>query len=117
MISKTEMRGGEYKSRDLKMHLELRDQQLKTIIYIYTPHGNHKPTIYYRYTHSHTHTHTHTHTRGKRKREKRKRNPNITLKIVIKSQEKRQKIKKFLKTPTKTTHKQLTKWQSEHTYQ
>ena len=29
------MRGGEYKGRIFEMHLKLRDQQLKTIMYIY----------------------------------------------------------------------------------
>ena len=29
------MRGGEYKCRVFKMHLKLRDWQLKTILYIY----------------------------------------------------------------------------------
>ena len=72
------MTGGEYKWRIFKIHLELRDQQLKTIMYIETaipkPHDNHKPKIYNRYTHK-----------------KRKRNPNATLRIIIKSQEKRTK--------------------------
>ena len=35
MISKTVIvRAGDYKCRPVKMHLELRDQQLKTITYI-----------------------------------------------------------------------------------
>ena len=35
MISKPAMRRREYKCRILEMHLKLRDQQLKTILYIY----------------------------------------------------------------------------------
>ena len=36
MISKEViMRGGEYKCRVFKMHLKLRDQQLKTIMHLY----------------------------------------------------------------------------------
>ena len=53
------VRGGEYKCNVVKMHLKLRDQQLKTIICmyrdntinVYKPHGNHKPKIYNVYTH------------------------------------------------------------------
>ena len=48
MIPKTViMRGGEYKCRIFKVHLKLRDQQLKTIIYIHI----------YIYTHIYIHTH------------------------------------------------------------
>ena len=57
MISKPIiMRAGEYKCWIFEMHLKLRDQQLKTIIYInictsiLKSHGNHKPKIYNRYT-------------------------------------------------------------------
>ena len=46
--------------------------------------------------------------------QKRERNPNITLKIVIKSQEKTAKEEKRNK---KELQKQLTKWQLVHTYQ
>ena len=35
MIKPAIMRRGEYKCRILKMNLELRDQQLKTILYVY----------------------------------------------------------------------------------
>ena len=55
MISKPViMRKAEYKCRTLEMHLKLKDQQLKSIIYIYMdccikPHGNCKPKIL-RYT-------------------------------------------------------------------
>ena len=36
MLQKLEvMRRGEYTCRTLKMHLELRDQQLKTVLYMY----------------------------------------------------------------------------------
>ena len=44
---------GEYKSRLVKMHLKLRDQQLKNNVYIETiiqkPHGNHRTKIHNRY--------------------------------------------------------------------
>ena len=49
----------------------------------------------------HTHTHTHTH---------KQRTPNITLKTIIKSQEKGTKEKRGKKTYKNNT-KQLTKWQ------
>ena len=72
------VRRGEYKFRILEMYLQLRDQQLKTILYIYRllyqnliVTANQKSTV-----------DTHT---------KRKSNPKTTLKIVIKSQEKRTK--------------------------
>ena len=46
---------GEYKCRASKMHLKLRDEQLKTSMHIQTviqkAHGNHKTKIYKRYTH------------------------------------------------------------------
>ena len=45
---------------------------------------------------------------------KRERNPNITIKIVIKSQGKRAKEEERNK---KDLQKQVTKWQSVHTYQ
>ena len=41
----------------------------------------------------------------------RKRNPNTTIKLVIKSEEKRTKEEGKKKRPTKTNPKQLTKWQ------
>ena len=83
-----------------KMHLKLRDQQLKTITCIYisiyrllyknlTVNTNQTSIIY-----------MHT---------KNKKESKITLKIVIKSQEKRKKRKK--KRLTKTNLKQLTKRQ------
>ena len=69
------------------------NNQINIWIAIYKLHGNHKPKIYNinRYT------------------QKRERNPNITLRIVIKSQENKRKEEQ--KRPTKTTPKQLTKWQ------
>ena len=84
------MRRMECKCRVVKMHLNLRDDQL---IYMY--HGNHKPNIYNRYTHTHI----------------RRSNPNTTLKIVIKSREKRIKGKMTKKKNYKNTSKQLTKCQ------
>ena len=54
------MRGGEDKCRLLKIHLKLRDLQVKAIVYTYRerkretaqgkPYGNCKPKIYNRYT-------------------------------------------------------------------
>ena len=56
------MRKGHYKCRILDMNLKLREQQLKTIYYIYNmyiywtaiskPHGNCKLKICIRYTHT-----------------------------------------------------------------
>ena len=47
------VRGVEYKCKVVKMHLKLKDQKLKTIIYIllYKAHGSLKPTIYNGNTH------------------------------------------------------------------
>ena len=62
MISKPAIIRGQYKCRKWEMHLKLRDQQLKTILYIYRllygkPHWkNPKKKIYNRYIHTHTHT-------------------------------------------------------------
>ena len=100
------MRRGEYKCRILKMHLKLRDQQLKTIFVcvcvcrerereretaISKAHGKQKSKIYKRYTHK-----------------KRKSNPSTTLKIVFKPQE--NKRRRGEKRPTKINPEQLTKW-------
>ena len=69
------MRGGEFKFRIVKMHMKLRDQQLKTIMYVnrllyknlmVTTNQKCIINIY----------------------KKRKRNPNIKIKIVIKAQKK-----------------------------
>ena len=60
------------------MHVKLNNHQWKIVcLYVdcYTkPHGKHKPKIYSKYTY-----------------ENEKRNPNTTLKVVIKSQDKRTK--------------------------
>ena len=50
------LRRGVYKCLILEMHLKLKDQQLKTLIYIYIdfyskPHGKYKSKVYGRYTH------------------------------------------------------------------
>ena len=54
------MRGGEYKCRVFEMYLQLKSQQVKSIMYMYVCvcayivpklHGNHQPKIYNRYTH------------------------------------------------------------------
>ena len=92
MISKPAVvRRGEYKCRILEMHLKLKDQQLKTILFTYRllyqnlmGTANQKSTIV---------------------TQKRKRNPNTTLKLVIKSQEKRTKEDR----QKKDLQKQLTK--------
>ena len=93
------VRIGEYKCRKLEMHLKLKDQQLKTILFIYRLlyqnlmiTANQKSVI-------DTHTHTHKH----------KSNPNTTLKIVIKSQGKKRGGEE--KRLPKTNPKQLIKWQ------
>ena len=56
MLPKAEiMRKEGFKCRTLAMHSQLRDQQLKTILYIQTPlsklQGNCKPKVSNRYTH------------------------------------------------------------------
>ena len=78
MISKLAIvRRGEHKCRILEMHLKVKDQQLKTILFTYRLlYQNLIITANEKYT-----IDTHT----------RKRNPNTTLKLVIKSQEKRTK--------------------------
>ena len=86
--------------QDFKMHLKLRDQQFKTIMYIYR--------MLYKTLMATTNQKfiidIHT---------KKKKNPNITLKTVMKSQENKIKWKK---NPYKTNSKQLTKWQLEYTH-
>ena len=87
------------KCKTVKMHLKLRDQQLRIIIYIHT--------------HIHTYPHTHKHRLLhinvmviKTQKSimdiytKRERNPNILLNIIIKSQGK--KAKERNKKTTKT---------------
>ena len=73
MIQNQYMRGEEYKSRISEVHLKLRDQQLKTILYIYNLYQNlivteQQKTIYTL---------------------KKKKESNTTLNIIIKSQEKK----------------------------
>ena len=92
-------RRGEHKCSILEMHLKLKDQQLKTILFLYRllyqnlmVTANQKSTI---------------------DTQKRKRNTNTTLKLVIKSQEKRTKEEG----KKKTNPKQLRKRHEEHTYQ
>ena len=78
MISKQVIvRRGEHKYRILEMHLKLRNQQLKTTLYIYrllnqNVMGNANQKLQWIHTH-------------------KKSNPNSTLKIFIKLQEKRTK--------------------------
>ena len=72
------VRRGEYKCRILEMHLKLRDQQLKTTLYIYR-------LLFQNLMVTTIKNLQWIHTR------KRKRNPNTTLKIVIKSQEEKTK--------------------------
>ena len=88
MISKPVIgRGGEYKCRILEMHLKLRAQQLKTIMYIYRLlHQNLMAT-----TNQKSKIDTHPH--------KRERNLNILLKVVIeiaREESKRRRNKKEL---------------------
>ena len=78
MLPKSEvMKRGGYKGRTMEMHLQLRDQQLETILHIYRllyqnfrVNAKQKSTI-------------DTHANGKS-------NPNITLKIVIKCKRREQ---------------------------
>ena len=86
------MKGGEYKPRVSKMHLKLRDQQVKTSTYI--------TRLLYKNLMVTTNQKTYDRYTNK-----------ITLKIVIKSQEKRTKEEKG-----KKLQKNLTKWQQEQTY-
>ena len=88
------MRRAGYKCRIQEMHLKLRDQKLKTILYIYKLlYLNFMVTANQKFT-----IHTQI----------RKSNPNTTLKIVIKTQENKRREEKR---STKTNPKQLTKWQ------
>ena len=70
------MRRGEYKCRKWGLHVKLRDQQLKTTLYIHAAlskaHRKCKQKNYDRYT-----------------LKKRKSNLNTTIKMVIKQQEQR----------------------------
>ena len=88
------------------MHLKLKYQKLKTILFIYrllyqNLVVNCKLKIYNRYTHK-----------------KEKRNPNTALKLVIKSQEKRTKVegkKNTYKKNPNTTLKLVIKSQEKRT--
>ena len=75
------------------MHLQLRDQQLKTILYKYRP-------LYQNFR-------ANTNQKSTMDTQTRKVNLNTTLKIVIKPQERRREEKR----PTKTNSKQLIKWE------
>ena len=79
------------------MQLKLRDQQLKTILYIYVqtaiskPHGNRKPKIYNRYT---------------KKEKQSKHNTKDAYQIIGE----KNKTGREEKRTTKTNPKQLRKW-------
>ena len=103
MLPKSEIvRRGGYKCRTLEMHLQLRDQQLKTISYIYRllyqdfrVTANQKSTIYTQTNKNQLKYNTkdsHQTARGENKRREEKR-------------------------ATKTNPKQLIQWQQERTYQ
>ena len=97
MITKTAIvRRGAYQCRILENHLKLGDQQLLKILYICSL--LYQNLMVSRKQKSRTDTNTH---------KKRKSNPNTTLKVVIKSQEKRTKREE--KRTTETNPKQLTK--------
>ena len=87
------VRWGDYKCKISKIHLKLRDQQLKT-------HMNKYRFLYKNLMIS---------TKQKSIIDIWKRNPNIRLNLVLTSQERRTK-KEGGKHPTKTNPKQLTKW-------
>ena len=72
-------RRGEYKCRILKMHLKLRDEQLKTILYIYVDWQVKTMVTLNQKGYLQQIKKTHTHTK--------KGNQSTTLKIVIKSEE------------------------------
>ena len=98
MLKPVIMRGGEYKYRSVKTDLKLRDQQLKTIMYIKRDfciklHGNHKPKIYDRYTHK-----------------EEKKNPNAILKMshqITREENKKGRQKKTYKNNPKTINKMV----------
>ena len=108
MISKLPIvRRGKHKCRILEIHLKLKDQQLKTIFFIYKLlYQNLKVTR------------NQSSTVDTNKKVKRKRNPNTTLKLVVNSQEKRTKEegkKKTYKNKSKTANKISTRtyiWKS-----
>ena len=98
MVSKPAIVRRDYKYRIMKMHLKLRNKQLKTILHIcrmlyqnLVGTTNQKSTI-----------DTHI-------LKKKKSNTNTTLKTVIKSQENKKGREE--KSPTSTNPNQLRKWQ------
>ena len=99
MLPKPEiMRRGEYKCRTLEMHLQLRDKQLRTILYLYRLlfqnfriTANQKSTI-----------DTHT-----KKKKQSKHNINDGHQTIREDNKRRREEKRA----TKTNPKQVTKWQ------
>ena len=98
------MRRGGYKCRTLEMHLQLRDQQLKTISYIYgllyqnfRITANQKSTI-------------DTQTNKKNQLKYNTKDSHQATRGENKRRREEQRA-------TKTNPKQLIKWQEEHTYQ
>ena len=96
------MRGAEYKCRLFEMHLKLRNQQLKTIMYVYRPlyqnlmvTENQKSII-------------DIHTRRKTQTKKKSKHNTKDSHQITSEENKREKEEKR---PTKTNPKQLTKWQ------
>ena len=89
-------RGGYKCRRTLEMHLQLRDQQLKTISYIYR-------LLYQNFRET-------ANQKSAIDTQIRKLNSNTILKIVIKLQEERTREGKK-KRATKTNPKQFIKWQ------
>ena len=101
------VRGEENKCKVVKMHLKLRDQQLKTITYTYIHMHTHVHILLYRNlmvtTNQKSIIDTHT-----KKRKESKHNIKDSHQIT------REDKKKEQKRTTKATPKQLTKWQREH---
>ena len=102
-VSKTAtMSRGEYKCRKWELHLKLRDQQLKTTLYIYR-------LLYCNLMGNANKKLQQVHT------QKRESNLNKTLKRSS-NHKRREQRERVEKRPTKTNQKQLRKWQEEHTY-
>ena len=83
------------------MHLKLKDQQLKTVLFIYRP-------LYQNFMETTNQKSTIDEKKKKNQPTHKEKQSKTTLKLVIKSEETRTKEEKRL---TKTNPKQLTKWQ------
>ena len=93
------MRKGEYKCRKWELHLKLKDQQLKTTLYIYIKISWEMQTK-----------------KLEQIQTKKKKQPKHSTEVSHQITREENKRGREEKRPTKTNPKQLRKWQQEHAY-